>query len=188
MSTIPGILPPHVQFELQQEMQDHGYDPSGNTEGMGWNAFADYCKQNPGTCERFDNIREQLETNGNSPMERLDRSLGDGVDWIEEAKGRLLGVFEDESWNPDNNEIYASRADIKLEFMSDYVGASANGTDIDPLVAERMEQLLAMHPDTADSRYHNAMEKVLAEPEKFGLETEAPGFFSDNEGVVFSPN
>lgn len=187
-SKIPGILPPHIQFELAEEMSRHGYDASGETVDMGWDAFSAYCRDNPGTCQRFDDIQKQLETNGNSPIEKLDQALEDGIDWINNAKGNLLSVFDKKGYDPDNQEIYDNRQDIKMDFLSQYIRADLHGEKMDPLVAERMEQLIELHPDEADSRYHSAMDKVIAEPEKFGLETDKPGMFSNNEGMVFTPN
>lgn len=187
VNTIPGILPPHIQYELQDEMTQRGFDPSGHTDGKGWSDFAEYCRGNPGECRTFDRIRDALKNNdGNSPMERLDRTVSEGLNWFYKAKGSLMNTFGDSSFDPDNQEIYRNRDAIKLAFQSEYVAATANGEPMDPEIVERLEQLAAVHPDEVDERYVSALNKITADPAKFGLETESPGMFSNNEGLKFT--
>lgn len=186
-NTIPGALPPHIQYELQDEMTAQGYDPSGNTESKGWSEFAGFCRENPGACGTFDRIRDTLGSNdGNSPLEKIDRAVSDSMDWYDRAKGALKNTFSDAGFDPDNQEIYRNRAAIKSAFEAEYVASKVNGEPMNAEVVERLEQLAELHPDEVDSRFVSALDKITAEPSKFGLATESPGMFSDNEGMKFT--
>ena len=103
-----------------------------------------------------------------------------------ELKETLLGAFSSSGFSPDDNEIYANRADIKAEFRSAHIAATANGTPMDPEIAERMEQLAEKFPDEVKGNMRTALEGVKANPQEFGLETGKTGLFSDNAGVEFS--
>ncbi len=115
----------------------------------------------------------------------VDSRLGRPAEMFEAVKGRLLKSFGAESFSPDNEEIYRNRASIQSEFQSQHVAASARGQAMDPLVAERMEQLAAVYPDEIDARHMSALESVVNDPAAFGLQTESTGLFSSNKGVEF---
>jgi len=188
-NAIPGILPPQVQLDLADEMVANGYDPSGETDGKGWNEFAKHCRENTGFCAKFDEISEKLSTpDPDTTLGQIEIAMQSGVDWIDRLKGKIVNSFADSSFNLDDQEIYANRSEIRLEFQSQYIRADPHGGKMDPLVVERMEQLIETHPHEVDSRYTGAFDKVLADPEKFGLQTEETGYFSDNKGVRFLPS
>ncbi len=186
-NAIPGILPPQAQFDLGEEMSKMGYDATGATPGKGWKEYTDYAKANPGACPTFDDIRKKLSsTDPNTPLGQLEISMQAGLSRMDKLRGMLTNTFTKSSFNPDDQEIYAHRDDIRQQFISGILDHDIKGKPLDPLVAERMEQLMIKHPDEVDARTTQVMHHVLDDPGKYGLQTQSPGYFSKNAGVQFS--
>ncbi len=187
-NAIPGILPPQTQMDLADEMGRLGYDATGATEGKGWKEYTKFCKDNPGSGPVFDEVRKKLSSaDPNTPLGQLEISMQTGVNWIDSLKGKLTNTFSKNSFNPDDQEIYAHRDDIRQQFVSQIIDHDIKGTPVNPLVAERMEQLMIKHPDEVDARTTQVMHNVLDNPGKYGLQTQSPGYFSKNAGdAIFS--
>ncbi|HTK85962.1 MAG TPA: hypothetical protein VL625_12835 [Patescibacteria group bacterium] len=188
-NAIPGILPPQAQFDLGEEMSKMGFDATGGTPGKGWKEYTDYAKANPGTCPTFDDIRKKLSSSDpNTPLGQLEISMNAGLSKIDRLRGMLTNTFTRNGFNPDDQEIYTNRSDIRQQFISGIMARDTRGTPLDPLVAERMEQLMIKFPSEVDPQSRRVMQHVLDDPAHFGLKTESAGYFNNNAGVKFSSN
>src|SRR6185436_12903816 len=91
---IPGILPPQVQFDLADEMGRLGYDATGATAGKGWKEFSKQCTDNPGTCLKFDEIRQKLSAvDTSTPLGQLEDASNRFGKWVIGVKGQITNTF-----------------------------------------------------------------------------------------------
>ena len=186
MGGIPGIIPPHKQLDFQDEMGRMGYDPQTH-----WDDYTRHCREtaNSTECPVFSAFRDQLKSDGNSPMEQLDRFFGDprtGIDnmlndakggfsnWIDRIRGGLSDAYNSfgyDGWKPESNDdIRANANRIMHQFLSE---AAYQRVSVDTM--EKIDQLKALG-HRLDSTTQFYVDRIEADPAAYGLGIETnPG-------------